>query len=217
MTNRTFKSYKIMISIIIPVHNHYKELEKCLDSISEQTFRDFEIIVVEDMFGVGANTARNYGFQESRGEFLLFCDADIVMKPDMLEKMFKTLKYNPQASYVYSSFKFGWKKFKLWPFNAEKLKKMPYIHTTSLIRRAHFPIFDEQVQRLQDWDLWLTMLENGYIGIWIPEILFSIKPRHGGMSKWLPSFMYKIPFLKSVKKYKNAEDIIKKKHNNLLM
>lgn len=201
-----------MISIIIPVHKHYKELEKCLDSISEQTFRDHEIIVVDDEFGVGANVARNFGFQESRGEFLLFCDADIVMKPKMLEKMIEKLRNNPRVSYAYSSFNFGFKKFKLWPFDAEKLKKMPYIHTASLIRREHFPGFDEDLTRLQDWDLWLTMFKENHIGIFIPEILFAIKSR-GSMSKWLPSFFYKLSFLKTVKKYKEAERVIKEKHN----
>ncbi|NQU83244.1 MAG: glycosyltransferase family 2 protein, partial [Parcubacteria group bacterium] len=161
----------------------------------------------------GANSARNRGFEESRGEFLLFCDADVMMEPSMLFKMIEALKSNPQVAYVYSSFKFGWKKFKLWPFDANRLRKMPYIHTTSLIRREVFPKFDEQIKRLQDWDLYLTMLKRGDVGLWIPEVLFSIKTRKNGMSKWLPSFLYKIPWLKTVKEYKRAEKIIKEKHN----
>ncbi|MEA3272403.1 MAG: glycosyltransferase family 2 protein [Patescibacteria group bacterium] len=201
-----------MISIIIPVHNHYNELEKCLDSISKQTFKDYEIIVVDDEFGVGANTARNFGFQESHGNFLLFCDADIIMEPVMLEQMINALESNPQSSYTYASFNFGWKKFKLWPFDASRLRKMPYIHTTSLIRREHFPMFDEQIKRLQDWDLFLTMLEKGHKGVWIPKVLFGVKPRKSGMSKWLPGFMYSIPWIKSVREYKKAERVIKKKH-----
>jgi hypothetical protein len=127
--------------------------------------------------------------------------------------MLKTLRNNPRVSYVYSSFKYGSKTFKLWPFNANKLKKIPYIHTTSLIRQKHFPGFDEKIKRLQDWDLWLTMLKQGYIGIWIDKILFKVHTG-GTMSGWLPSFIYKVmPFLPSVKKYKQAVEIIKKKHN----
>ena len=130
----------------------------------------------------------------------------------MLEVMLSTLEKNPQASYAYSSFKYGFKIFKLWPFDAEKLKKIPYIHTTSLIRREFFPGWDENIKRLQDWDLWLTMLEQGRAGVWINKILF--KARGGGtISSWLPSFAYKLfPFLESVKKYKAAEEIIRKKH-----
>ena len=83
------------------------------------------------------------------------------------------LDENEDISYVYSSFKFRWKTFKLWEFNAEKLKEMPYIHTTSLIRREHFPGFDPKLKRMQDWDLWLTMQEKGYKGKWINEVLFK--------------------------------------------
>lgn len=217
-----------MISIVIPVYNHNKDLRECLRSIFKQTLKDYEIIVVDDgsekkievleniklirQKHAGANVARNRGFKESRGEFLLFCDADIIMDKECLEKMLECLKNNPEVSYAYCSFKFGWKKFKLWEFDAEKLKKMPYIHTTSLIRREHFPMFDEKIKRLQDWDLFLTMLERGHTGKWIPEFLFSIKTKDGKISNWLPSFLYKIPWLKTIKKFKLAERVIKEKH-----
>ena len=191
---------------------------ECLESIKNQTFQGFEIIIVNDgstditseelekltlqfsnspilhtihQPNQGAPVARNRGFDESRGAYVLFCDADIIMKPDMLEKMAKALDENSEVSYVYSSFKFGWKKFQLWKFDAEKLKQMPYIHTTSLIRREHFPGWDPTLKRLQDWDLWLTMLEQGHTGKWIPEVLFTVKTG-GTMSSWLPSFLTKI-------------------------
>ena len=88
------------------------------------------------------------------------------------------------------------------------------MHSASFIRREHFSSvgWDESIKKLQDWDLWLTMLEQGHTGIWIGQILF--KAQTGGtMSSWLPSFAYKLfPFLPSVKKYKKAVKIIKKKH-----
>ena len=37
-----------MISVIIPVYNHAKELKKCLNSVLRQTFRDFEVIIAND-------------------------------------------------------------------------------------------------------------------------------------------------------------------------
>jgi len=221
------------ISIIIPIYNAQKTLEQCLQSIFNQTFKNFEIIAANDgstddsakilkkyqekitiitQPNQGAAKTRNTGAKMAIGQFLIFCDADIVMKPEMLEKMLQTLEKNPEASYVYSSFKFGFKTFKLWPFSAERLKEMPYIHTTSLIRKKHFPGFDENLKRLQDWDLWLTMLERGDEGKWINEVLFAVKPG-GTMSSWLPSFAYKVPWLKKVKDYKQAEKIIKEKHN----
>ena len=133
----------------------------------------------------------------------------------MLELMLKTLKDNPSASFCYSSFIWGHKKFKLWPFDAEKLKIMPYITTTSLIRLKDFSGFDESLKKFQDWDLWLTMLYQGRTGVWIDKILFKMAV--GGtqtMSNWLPALAYKLlPWLPQVKKYNKAMAIIKKKHN----
>jgi len=162
----------------------------------------------------GAPAARNRGFKESRGEYLFFCDADAVLEPDCLEIMLTTLKEHKEASYVYSSFFWGRKLFKLFPFDENKLKQMPYIHTMSLIRREHFPKngWDESIKKLQDWDLWLTMLEAGRKGYWIDKILFTVQPG-GTISSWLPSCAYGLfPFLPSVKKYNQAVKIIKKKH-----
>lgn len=234
----------VTISIIIPTYNHRQALERCLASIGAQTYRDFEVIVVDDgstddtsdwikdfqkrftgypllvtrySNNRGANAARNTGLQKARGEYVIFCDADVVMRPDMLEKMKAALNAHPEASYAYSSFKFGWKTFKLWPFDAEKLRQMPYIHSTSFIRRAHVPKggWDESLKRLQDWDFFLTMLEEGHRGIWIPETLFTVAVRKAGMSQWLPSFAYKFPWLPSVKRYYGAETIVRKKHHLL--
>lgn len=226
------------VSIIIPVYNHAREIGPCLDSIFEQTYQNYEIIVVNDgstdnfreaiapyreniklieQENQGANAARNRGFKDSNGEMVIFCDADIVMYPDMIDAMVQTLNNRPKASYAYSSFKYGWKTFKLFPFDPEKLKQMNYIHTSSMIRREDFPGFDENIKRLQDWDLWLTMLEHGKNGRWIDEVLFKIKPRHKhNMSEWVPSFMYRLPkFMrpKAVKKFEIAKEVIQKKHH----
>ena len=230
-----------MISIIITLYNRADKLDKCLMSISKQTYENYEIIVVNDrsteglsevikkykkIFGYkiefyhnqvnhGAPYSRNKGFRFSKGEYVIFCDADLILKPDTLEVMLDTLRNNPKASYAYTSFLYGFKKFKLWDFNEEKLKEMPYIQSFTLIRREHFPKvgWDESLKKFQDWDLWLTMLEEGHKGVWVNNYLFKVQGG-GTMSSWLPSIFYKIfPFMKKVKKYREAEKIIKNKHN----
>lgn len=216
-----------MISIVIPFYKHKNKLLATLASLREQTYQDVEVIIVDDgnepplsldsnvriihQAHAGAAVARNTGASVAKEEYLLFLDADIVMEPDMLEKMVTTLEQHTEVSYVYSQFKFGFKTFKLWPFDEAKLKQMPYIHTTSLMRRAGFLGFDPAIKRLQDWDLWLTMLEHDKRGIFIPEILFSVKTG-GSISTWLPSFLYNFKWLPWVKKYNEAMMIVKKKH-----
>ncbi len=221
------------ISVIIPVYNTGNTINDCLTSIFGQTFTDIEVIAVNDgstdsswselvkwqnkvkifnQVNKGAPAARNFGFKRSESDYVIFCDADVIMKSDMLEKMYQVLQNNPDRAYVYSSFKFGWKVFKLWPFNLDKLKLGPYIPTTSLVRRKFFPGFDESLKKFQDWDLWLTISEHGGSGIWIDEVLF--KAITGGtMSRWWPKFIYKLTWLKFVKRYNQAKEIIQKKHN----
>lgn len=230
-----------LISVIIPVFNHAVELEKTLENIFKQTlFQELEIVVVDDgskqsqvsyiqknliarhpsvkfIFAEhsGASAARNRGFKETHGDYVIFWDADILGKPDMLEKMLKAFKFNLNASYAYSSFNFGWKEFSCGPFDASKLKKVNFITTTSLIRRIDFPDFDESLGKFQDWDLWLTMLDHNKIGVWVPEFLFIIKPRSKGLSSWLPSFVYKFFWLPipALRKYMYWKKIVQDKHH----
>lgn len=230
-----------MISVIIPVYNQGQKLIKTLASLNAQSYQDFEVIIVNDgssdgveslvgrylqkikpsnsylflnQINQGAPAARNNGFRQSKGDYIFFCDADAMLIPKALEILLATLEANPSASYAYSSFLWGKKIFKLGEFDADKLRRMPYIHTMSLIRRSDYTPkgWDESIRKLQDWDLWLTMLEEGKVGIYIPQILFTVTPG-GTISAWLPGFAYKLfPFLKLVKKYNDAVKIIKEKH-----
>ena len=230
-----------MISVIIPVYNQAEKLKQTLISLNNQTYRDFEIIIINDgssdnpekiftdfltnnktelsfdffnQKNQGAPAARNHGAREAKGEYFFFCDADATLKPKALEILLKTLTENPQASYAYSSFIWGQKLFKGRPFSPEELRKKPYIHTMALIRRCDFPEngWDEKIKKFQDWDLWLTMLNNNKIGIFVDSVLFTVAPG-GTMSSWLPSFAYKLlPNLPLVKKYNQAMAIIKTKH-----
>jgi glycosyltransferase involved in cell wall biosynthesis len=231
-----------LISVVVPTYQHAASLPKCLDSILAQTYQPLEIIVVDDgstdntqevlatykdriisikQDNAGSNPARNRGFQEATGEYIIFCDADVTMAPKMLETLYAALQRHPEASYAYSGFWFGWKHFKGTPFDANKLRQLNFVHTSCLVRRQDFPGFDNAIKRLQDWDVWLTMLEQGKTGILVPETLFSVgidgASRIG--SSWLPAFVYRLPWHKlgwkpkRVQKYEAARAVIKAKHH----
>jgi len=233
-----------MISVIIPLYNKKGTIGKTIQSILNQSYKDLEIIIVDDgstdgppaviasvakqsrekikiFSGLGhhgADWARNYGAHFAGGEYLFFCDADIILRPDALQKLKKILDENPKASYAYSAFQLGWKIFKSRPFDAQELKKRNFISTMSLIKADDFPGFDEKLKKFQDWDLWLTMLEQGKTGVFAPKVLFYAKSAQDGISKWFPRFFYKIPWkrlgitFKKLEDYKVVERIIKQKH-----
>jgi len=238
-----------LISIIIPVYNHSNILEKSINSLIKQIYRPIEIIIINDgstdnfenvIKGIivnvekegveikiinqknqGASSARNQGFRESKGEYVIFWDADTIAKKEMLEVMCINLEGNSHASFVYSGFKFGFKKFKCLSFNKERLNKFNYIDITSLIKRKDLleisdkgGPFDESLKKFQDWDLWLTLTKKEKIGVCISKILYKkITKGRAGISFWLPKFFYKLPIQsRHLKIYQKAKEIIYKKH-----
>lgn len=111
-----------MISVIIPTYNRGKIIEKSIASVLAQTYRDLELIVVDDgstdntedlvkaiaddrvryirQKNQGACAARNLGVQEARGEFIAFQDSDDTWKPDKLFKQIRVMQENPEVGIV---------------------------------------------------------------------------------------------------------------------
>ncbi|MFA5954523.1 MAG: glycosyltransferase family A protein [Patescibacteria group bacterium] len=211
-----------MISVIIPTYNHGKALWRCLLSLAEQSVLPGEVIIIDDestdgtegyvarylknpclshlrmsyktIKHAGAPTARNTGAALATGDYLLFLDADIICQPEMFALCADALAHAPAASYAYGAFRFGRKLFHSQKFDAEKLKQGNYIHTSALMRKDHFPGFDESLKRFQDWDLWLTMLERGHTGVFIDQVLFRARVGlfRKGISQWKPKLVYKL-------------------------
>ncbi|MBT5820287.1 MAG: glycosyltransferase family 2 protein [Candidatus Magasanikbacteria bacterium] len=167
----------------------------------------------------GAPAARNAGFSYAKGEYILFLDADIICRPDMVQKMVETLEEDASASIAYSNFYFGKKKMPAQMFDTHTLKKRNYISTMSLIRHKDFPGFDTTLSRFQDWDLWLTMAEKEKRGVWIDAYLFQAIPHAFGISTWLPRWAYDKPWKyipgvrNKVRRFERAKKIIENKHH----
>lgn len=232
------------ISVIIPVHNHAEALVRTLKALSRQTYLPTEVIVVDDAStdqpeqavnaaglrsfvthwiqretNQGAPVARNTGFSASTGTFVLFLDADAVLRKDGLALLVGALKAHPEAVFAYSAFRFGRKTFRSQPFSPQALAQGNFIHTSSLIRREAFPGFDPVLRKFQDWDLWIQIAKAGGAGVFIPEVLLDIEERKaGGMSRWIPAFAYRFPWKwlgwtpAVITVYQEAEQVIEKKH-----
>lgn len=107
----------IDISVIVPVYNMEKRLEKCLDTLVNQTKKNIEIIIVNDgstdgsakiidKYNVkypglikvmhqnnqGVSVARNNGIKFSKGKYLGFVDSDDYVSEDMFEELFNTIE-----------------------------------------------------------------------------------------------------------------------------
>lgn len=101
----------MIISVIVPVYNTEKYLNRCIDSILVQTFTDFELLLIDDgstdssgkicdeyalkdkrvkVFHTengGVSRARNLGIENAQGEYISFIDSDDYIRPEMYEKL----------------------------------------------------------------------------------------------------------------------------------
>lgn len=101
-----------LISVIVPIYNVEKYLQKCIDSILKQTYTNIEVILVDDgspdncgkicddykqldhrisvihKTNGGLSDARNVGIKESNGEFIVFVDSDDFINPNMIEILY---------------------------------------------------------------------------------------------------------------------------------
>lgn len=102
-----------LISIILPVYNAEKYIERALKSLINQSYKNIEILCIDDgskdnsyniikefkderikLFkqeNSGPAKARNVGLSNSKGEYIMFCDADDWYEPDMCELMLETI------------------------------------------------------------------------------------------------------------------------------
>ena len=109
----------ITVSIIIPAYNAQNWVGRAIDSVLAQSYRNVEIVVINDGSGdgteqvcmrygekiryyrqanAGVSAARNYGIQLARGEVIGFLDADDELLPTMVELLSKPLLDYPDAA-----------------------------------------------------------------------------------------------------------------------
>ena len=119
MKNRSFDinvEYHTKVSVIVPIYNAEKYLKRCIDSILNQTFKDFEVILINDgstdssleicniyvasdnrihvinQQNRGVSVARNNGIVYSKGEYITFVDSDDFLEPDALNVMYCAIR-----------------------------------------------------------------------------------------------------------------------------
>ena len=113
-----------IFTVIIPTYNREHFLKRTIDSILSQTFKNFELIIVDDgstdctkelIAGYkdarivyfykengGQNSAVNMGLQRARGEYIAFCDSDDTWMPEKLEKCMKKYQEDKEVKVVYT-------------------------------------------------------------------------------------------------------------------
>jgi hypothetical protein len=189
-----------LISVCIPV-GPGREPSVAYDSLIKQNGRHaLEFCFGFDDQGKGANWARNQAWLQAEGQLLLWSDDDINWEPNALNDLKAALNRSPEASYSYGAWKIiGGPRDGLvqcdQPWDAKTLIKRSCVSTMSLMKAAHFPMFDEQLGRLQDWDLYLTMwLNRKMFGVNCGTLTFTTGDQGGitaqGQESWMRAKQY---------------------------
>jgi glycosyltransferase involved in cell wall biosynthesis len=191
------------VSVIIPTFNRAQFLGETLESILAQTFKDWECLIIDDgstdyteeLAGFylekdarisyhkrpqnklkGANACRNYGFELSKGDCILWYDSDDVMKEDKLQVQTHILKKsNCDFCIAYSEI-FDDRSGKLAELRFEKLTseklmldyakmKIGWMTPGILWTRKYLEnldkLFDEELQAAQEWEFHLRVISFG--------------------------------------------------------
>ncbi|WP_053403989.1 glycosyltransferase [Persicobacter sp. CCB-QB2] len=97
----------LFFSVVVPVYNRPQEIQEFLESVKNQDYRDFEVLVIEDGSSVdckaiveryephfqlqyfykpnsGQGPSRNFGFERARGDYFLVFDSDVILPPNYL-------------------------------------------------------------------------------------------------------------------------------------
>ena len=117
-----------MISVVIPLYNKADTIARTLESVFAQTYKDYEIVIVDDgstdgstaivesindsrirlihQKNAGVSAARNKGIDEARGEYIALLDGDDEWKPQYLQTQAKLIKSFPQCDVFVTGYEF---------------------------------------------------------------------------------------------------------------
>lgn len=199
-----------LVSVIVPAYNAEHYIKEAIDSILNQTYKNLEIIVVNDgstdntlsilkeyggqikhisQVNKGPSSARNAGIKIAKGEFIAYQDADDISLPKRIEQEVKYLSDNPDLSMVFTGHKVAFldnpdKKFKIqMPSHHSTLSLLQhnYIPCTTVMHRKDILSVVGCWNENVDWDLWIRISEKFKIG-YIKECLSEYRKRGTGIS-----------------------------------
>src|SRR3972149_3809397 len=156
-------------SIIIPVSKSGNRtlLNKCLNHLSKQDYKRFEVILVEEAKNnLSKSQARNYGAKKAKGKFLVHIDIDYVLASSMLQKCSKLIDRKKALTIILRENVADpiniWQKAR-W-LEKEILSQNRFLSTPQVIEKKLFDEiggFDEEVDALDDWVLNIKLAREG--------------------------------------------------------
>ncbi len=197
-----------LVSVIIPCYNYASYLAEAIDSVLAQTHSNFEVIVIDDgstdsskqvatryadrvMYyyqqNQGLPAARNNGFRQAHGEYIVFLDADDRLAPTFIEKTVAVAEDWPAVGFIYTQQQYFEASTEITTFpwySLPELKKRNFIPACSLIRAAALRLcsYDSRFRSWEDWDFYLSLAEKHIGGRLLNEPLVLYRKHHDQQS-----------------------------------
>jgi len=195
------------VSIVMTCYNLGEYLQEALDSALAQTHPDLEVLLIDDgstdpatttildslaphprlrvfrTTNQGVARARNFGIGQATGAYILPLDADDRILPEYVARAAAILDANPGVAFVgchYRTFGLRQSEYRPAAYRLPDMLVENVAPVTSLFRRC---VWEEvggycpELNSIEDWDLWIGMLERGYRGEVVPDILFEYRVR----------------------------------------
>ncbi|MGA2122746.1 MAG: glycosyltransferase family A protein [Methanoregula sp.] len=189
------------VSVIIPCFNDGAFIDEAVNSVLRQTYRDVEIIIVDDgsdgetrerlqtykqpsirvifKSHEGVATARNLAVGQASGEFILPLDADDRIHETYIEKAIRVMESDDDIGIVYCRAVLFGEQTGMWDlpeYSFERILLQNMIFCSALMRKADLEKVGgyntNMTSGYEDWDLSLSLIDLGREVYMIPEVLF---------------------------------------------
>lgn len=207
LDNRNQKSDLPYFTIITVVRNGAPTIQRCINSIASQTFRDFEYLVVE-----GASTdetleiaransssidlliseednglyfAMNKGIEQARGKYIGILNADDAYSPETLQTVWNLLQKNPECGVVHGAMEYFSLPGKAFFIHNEELPQHMIYHPTCFVSRNTYRrngLFNTKYRVAADYDLMFRLFKGNekFLGT---ELILAIFGEGGTSAK----------------------------------
>ncbi|MBF0457123.1 MAG: glycosyltransferase [Nitrospirae bacterium] len=176
--------YKPMVSVIITTKNSGRTIEKCLESVKNQSYNNIELILVDNnstdstkeiaykytdkVYNLGPERSaqRNYGAKIASGDYLLIDDSDIYFNVDTIKELIEVIEKEACDAVILPERSIGpgfWVKVKA--HERSFYVGNDYIEAPRFIKKSVYHMiggYDENLSAAEDWDLTIRLRESGY-------------------------------------------------------
>ncbi len=212
------KSAHPLVSVVVTTKNEERNIRDCMESIKKQDYPNIEIIVVDNastdhtkenarkytklVFNKGPERSaqRNFGVSKSKGKYIMYIDADMILTSTVIEECVKTAETNPKIVGIYipekiigEGFWIKVRDFERSFYNATVIDCVRFVSRKAFDKAGGF---DESMTGPEDWDFDKKIRLIGKTGIIKAEIMHN--EGSFNLSKYVSKKGY---YAKDMKKY----------------